>query len=106
MTIYLRYRPVGLICQFFASTITAMKKHTKVKQGRPRKPPDKLKGELLQVRLETAEKQRFAEAAGLVGQELSVWVRDQLRRATRQTFAEFGRNDPFIAGVSEIGSLE
>ena len=83
-----------------------MKKHAKRQQGRPCKPPDKRKGELLQVRLETAEKQYFADAAELVGQELSVWVRDQLRRAARQLFSEFGKNDPFIRRIPSEGEVQ
>lgn len=106
MTIYLRYRSVGLICKFFASTIRSMKKRVKGKQGRPRKPPEERRGELLQIRVEAVEKQCFAEAAKLAGQSLSVWARDQLRRAARQMFAEFGKSDPLIAGVSQSEILK
>jgi hypothetical protein len=93
-----------LIRKFFAITISTMKKNSKRKQGRPRKAPEKVKGELLQIRMTTAEKQAFANAAELAGHDLSVWVRDQLRRAARQVFAEFGRSDPFLSGKSPDGS--
>jgi len=65
------------------------------KQGRPRKSPSKLKGELLQVRLEVLEKRAFSEAAELSGQAISVWVRSQLRLAAAQKLKEAGRRSPF-----------
>jgi uncharacterized protein (DUF1778 family) len=75
-----------------------MKKRKPSKQGRPRKPPEKSKGERLQIRVEPAEKQAFTEAAQLAGQDVSVWVRDQLRRAARQALEESGRSVPFLSG--------
>jgi hypothetical protein len=83
-----------------------MKKRGKPTKGRPRKPPDKVKEKLLQVRLSAAEKRVFVEVAELTGFALSVWIRDQLRRAARQVFAEFGKTDPFMAGISDKGSLK
>jgi hypothetical protein len=64
------------------------------KRGRPRKVASK--AEHMQVRLDEAEKQAFAEAAALAGQSVSVWVRDQLRRAARQQLEEVGRTVPFL----------
>ena len=37
------------------------------------------KAELLQVRVDDAEKEAFAEAASLAGLALSAWVRERLR---------------------------
>jgi uncharacterized protein (DUF1778 family) len=51
----------------------------------------------MQIRVDDAEKDGLAEAAELPGQTLSVWVRDQLRRAARQTLEEFGKEVPFLA---------
>jgi uncharacterized protein (DUF1778 family) len=65
------------------------------KRGRPRKVVSK--AEHLQVRLDESEKVAFAEAAELAGQSVSVWVRDQLRRAARQQLEEVGRPVPFLS---------
>ncbi len=54
------------------------------------------KAEHLQIRLDSAEKQAFADAAALVGQSMSVWVRDQLRGAARQQLEEVGRAVAFL----------
>jgi len=72
-------------------------KKTRKQRGRgaPRKPPDKIKASSLLVRLEVVEKQAFTEAADLCGQALSVWVRDQLRRAAEAKLRESGREVPF-----------
>jgi hypothetical protein len=67
------------------------------KRGRPTKRPPARRGELLQVRLQPLEKQVFADAAELCGQDVSVWVRDVLRRAAREKIVEVGRGDPFSA---------
>jgi uncharacterized protein (DUF1778 family) len=64
------------------------------KRGRPRKPNGK--AEHMQVRLDEAEKQAFADAAALSGQSVSVWVRDQLRRAARQQLEEAGQPVSFL----------
>ena len=70
------------------------------KQGRPKKKPAIRRGELLQVRVQPAEKQAFADAAALCGQDVSVWVRDQLRRAAREKLLEGGQGDPFSVALS------
>lgn len=73
-----------------------MANRTANKQGRPKKPPDQVKGTLLQVRLDAAEKQGFADAARLAGQEISVWVRAELRRAAQKALEEHGQAVPFL----------
>jgi uncharacterized protein (DUF1778 family) len=50
---------------------------------------------LMQVRVSPGEKVVFTDAADLDGQQLSVWVRDALRRAARDRLREAGRPDPF-----------
>ena len=72
----------------------------KKKQGRPRKRKETAKGELMQVRLETPEKQGFNDAARLAGQELSVWVRDRLRRIAREELEGAGLAVPFLPSAS------
>jgi hypothetical protein len=67
------------------------------KRGRPQNSTGKAKIKLMQVRLSPAEKQGFTEAAELVGQKLSVWVRDQLRQAAAKKLQEFGRSVPFLS---------
>jgi uncharacterized protein (DUF1778 family) len=64
------------------------------KKGRP--PNTASKVGHLQIRLEPAEKEAFADAAALVGQSVSVWVRDQLRRAARQQLEEAGMPVAFL----------
>lgn len=67
----------------------------KKSQGRPKKKPGQGRDELLQVRLTPAEKQGFSEAAELCGQELSVWVRDVLRRAAGEEMRKRDKPNPF-----------
>jgi uncharacterized protein (DUF1778 family) len=68
----------------------------KKKRGRPKQDAGESKDRLMQIRLAPAEKQAFAQAADLVGQTLSVWVRDQLRQAAARKLQEFGRQVPFL----------
>lgn len=65
------------------------------KRGRPPKRAGVGKTLLMQIRVAPAEKQAFTEAADLDGQQLSVWVRDVLRRAARERLREADRLDPF-----------
>jgi hypothetical protein len=71
----------------------------KKKTGRPRKSPSKSLNRTLQFRLTDAEKQAFSEAAELSGQEVSVWIRDRLRRLSRQELETVGRPVAFLAGM-------
>jgi len=59
------------------------------------------KAEHMQIRLDSAEKQAFAEAAALAGQSISVWVRDQLRRVARQQLEEAGKEVAFVSRTQE-----
>ena len=69
------------------------------KRGRPPNTATKLGH--LQIRLEPAEKEAFAGAAALVGQSVSVWVRDQLRRVARQQLEEAGQPVPFVSQLTQ-----
>jgi len=57
---------------------------TKSQRGRPQGSTGKAKSDLMQVRLDAAEKQAFTDAAAMDGKDLSEWVRDRLRRLARQ----------------------
>lgn len=70
------------------------------KRGAPKKPPDKAKGELLQIRVSTAEKQAFQLAADRDGKKTSEWIRDRLRRTSRQELEEANVPVPFLVGFS------
>lgn len=65
-------------------------------RGAPRKPAAKAKAELLQIRVNAAEKQAFTDAAELDGKKLSEWVRDRLRRLSREELEGHGRNVAFL----------
>jgi hypothetical protein len=58
------------------------------RRGRPPLGSDRTKGEYLDVRLETAEKRSFKDAAELAGIPLATWVRERLRRAARNELEE------------------
>ena len=60
----------------------------------------KRKGELLQVRLNAAEKAAFNEAASLSGIPLSGWVRERLRRAAIRELEDAGKPVAFVEGYS------
>jgi len=53
------------------------------------------KDELIQIRVNAAEKEAFANAALLDGKKLSEWVRDRLRRLSRQELEQAGQPIPF-----------
>jgi uncharacterized protein (DUF1778 family) len=69
--------------------------------GAPKKSPDKAKNDLLQLRINPAEKQAFADAAELDGKTLSGWIRDRLRRDSRQELELQGRPVAFLAVQSK-----
>jgi predicted HicB family RNase H-like nuclease len=66
------------------------------KRGRP--PKAKPRRKLLEVRLDTEEKQAFKDAAELSGLGLSTWVRERLRQIARRELEEAGRKVPFLEG--------
>jgi hypothetical protein len=64
--------------------------------GRPRKAPKDKRQQLLQIRLDSAEKQTFREAAFVAGVPVSTWVRERLRRSAVRELEEAGRPIPFL----------
>ena len=66
------------------------------KRGAPSKGADKAKAELIQLRVNAAEKKAFVDAADLDGKKLSEWIRDRLRRLSRQELEESGRQVAFL----------
>jgi hypothetical protein len=66
------------------------------KTGRPRKEERTIRVEYLEVRVQTAEKQTFKDAADLAGLPLSAWVRERLRAVARQELAESGKPVAFL----------
>jgi hypothetical protein len=72
-------------------------KANKKRTGAPKKPPDKAKGEILQIRVGPAEKATFKAAAELDGKKLSEWIRDRLRRLSREELEREGRTVEFLS---------
>jgi hypothetical protein len=68
----------------------------KPKRGRPPKEADQLRSESLLVRLETAEKKTFQDAANLAGVPLSTWVRERLRQVAVRELGKASRSVPFL----------
>ena len=66
------------------------------KRGRPQGGTGKAKSDIMQIRLDAAEKQAFADAAAMDGKDLSEWVRDRLRRLARQELEQAGKPVAFI----------
>jgi uncharacterized protein (DUF1778 family) len=73
-----------------------MKPTKKARLGRPPKGSDKIKGIRLDMRVEAAEKEAFRAAAELSGLDLSAWIRERLRAASRRELIEAGRQVPFL----------
>ncbi len=61
-----------------------------------RKTLSKAKSDLLQIRVNPAEKQAFMDAADLDGKKLSEWIRDRLRRISRQELEQANRLVAFL----------
>jgi hypothetical protein len=70
--------------------------HTSKKIGAPKKAPDRAKVEMLQIRVSSAEKQAFQDAADADGKKMSEWIRDRLRRLSKQELERSGRQVPFL----------
>jgi hypothetical protein len=71
--------------------------------GRPRKAPDQIKGDYLELRLAPLEKQAFKQAAEIAGIPLAAWARERLRRIATRELEEAGLKIPFLTlyGPSE-----
>ena len=75
------------------------------KRGRPTgSVTGETKAELMQIRVTAAEKETFADAAALDGKDLSEWVRDRLRRLSRQELEQAGRPVSFLSRPQARGA--
>lgn len=75
-------------------------KTPKKKRGAPTKSPDKARSVLMQFRVTIAEQEAIQMAADLDGKKLSEWIRDRLRRMSREELEQAGRAVPFLTGFS------
>ena len=73
-----------------------MKATRKTRRGRPPKGSDKINRVRLDMRLQEAEKEGFRLAAELSGLELSAWIRERLRRSSREELEQAGQPVPFL----------
>ena len=67
------------------------------KPGRPKTSDPR--SDYLDIRLTSAEKRGFNEAAKLAGVPLATWVRERLRLAAIRELESAGRRAPFIESV-------
>lgn len=70
----------------------------KKKLGAPRKTAARSKREIINLRVNGPEKQAFELAADLDGKKLSEWIRDRLRRLSREELQAHGRDVLFLSG--------
>jgi uncharacterized protein (DUF1778 family) len=70
------------------------------KTGRPKKKPESVKTEYIELRCETAEKDSFRDAADAAGMPMSGWIRDRLRRAARKELEDLERPVAFLERLS------
>ena len=66
------------------------------KIGRPKKTPEAVKTEYIEIRCETSEKQSFRDAAEAAGMPMSGWIRDRLRKMARKELEDIGQPVPFL----------
>ena len=57
-------------------------------RGRPPKPPDEAKGDILHLRIAEEERINYQKSAERCGLPLSEWVRDRLNRAAKREAKE------------------
>jgi hypothetical protein len=70
------------------------------KAGRPKKAPDTVKTEWIEMRLEKSEKDTFRAAADAAGLPLSGWIRQRLRRDAKKELEDLGLPVAFIEKLS------
>jgi uncharacterized protein (DUF1778 family) len=70
------------------------------KAGRPKKEPDAMKTEYIELRCEASEKQTFRDAADAAGLPLSGWIRQRLRRDARKELEDLERPVAFLDRLS------
>jgi uncharacterized protein (DUF1778 family) len=52
--------------------------------ARPKKPPDEVSGERIDLRVSTAERLEYEQAAKRANRTLSAWIRERLSRAAKR----------------------
>lgn len=65
-------------------------------RGAQTKAEEERKSALTQIRLLSAEKDGFEEAARLAGLSLSAWIRERLRTIARKELESHGRTPSFL----------
>jgi uncharacterized protein (DUF1778 family) len=70
------------------------------KPGRPKKLPDAVKTEYIEIRCEESEKQTFRDAADAAGMPMSGWIRDRLRRSARKELEDLNKSVAFLDRLS------
>jgi hypothetical protein len=66
------------------------------KAGRPKKKPDTVMNEYIEMRVEKSEKDTFRAAAEAAGMPLSGWIRQRLRRDARKELQDLGLPVAFL----------
>jgi uncharacterized protein (DUF1778 family) len=66
------------------------------KGGRPKKNPDAVKTEWIEMRVEKSEKDAFRTAAEAAGLPLSGWIRQRLRRDAKKELEDLGLPVAFL----------
>ncbi len=85
---------------FVVGTLKGMATNKK-RRGRPPKGQDRVKADYLDIRLGSSEKTTFKDAAELAGLDLSAWVRERLRSASRKELEAAGLPVAFLAKRTE-----
>jgi uncharacterized protein (DUF1778 family) len=70
------------------------------KAGRPKKKPDAVKTEWIEMRVEKSEKDAFRVAAEAAGLPLSGWIRQRLRRVARKELEDLNMPVAFLDRLS------
>jgi uncharacterized protein (DUF1778 family) len=71
-----------------------------MKTGRPKKKPDAVKADYIEIRCEESEKQAFRAAAEAAGLPLSGWVRERLRKIARKELEDMGMPVAFLGRLT------
>jgi len=70
------------------------------KAGRPKKKPDAVKTEWIEMRVEKSEKDAFRAAAEAAGLPLSGWIRQRLRRDAKRELEDLNLPVAFLERLS------
>ena len=81
-----------------------MSKNPKKRRGRPRKSSEEAKSKSVLLRLDSAEKQGFQDAADAAGIPLAVWMRERLRRVAIRELEEVGLPIIFLRTANKHNS--